>query len=62
MQPELTSLTKMLVFLAIDVLIVIASWYIPADMSLMRNLAAFVQLIFLMATAWVTLVFVVEDF
>jgi hypothetical protein len=62
MSTEPTFLSKILAFLAIDFLIVVASWYIPADMTLMRNLAAAVQLIFLTATAWVTIQFIVEDF
>lgn len=57
-----TLLTKLLAFLAIDVVIVIASWYIPSDASAIRTMASSVQLFFLAVTAYVNTQFVVEDF
>ena len=48
--------------LLIDLVIAVASWYLPADAQLVRNVMAGIQLTFLAVTGLVTLRWAVRDF
>lgn len=45
----------MLSLLALDIVIVAVSWYVPTDLGLVRSFMAVVQMLFLVATGIVTL-------